>query len=924
MPELTKEEKLIFERTLATGNTDIFTEYFFQLPRSGTWYTPEDHATQYQMLYDTWTANGKPNGELPVLLESSEGGQAETTFIVEWDRAYHGNDPMFLLPHGFRMLPWLSEFLDPTVPLGIAITGTGTGKSQPLGAGILTPSGWSQMGDIRVGKYVIGADGTPKRVNGVYPQGMRPVYKVTFDDGSSTEADDEHLWAITRKTSGNYKVVRTCELRPSKRDFVRMVSPVHFYGGSLPAAPYLIGALLGDGSLTGETLQFSSADDEILARVSNELPERLSLKHYSNYDYGITRDELTGSLRNPLRTTLRELGILGKNSYEKFIPEMYLHASYYDRVALLQGLLDTDGCPSSPSGGIEFVTVSIKLAGDVRELARSLGGKCSISKKRIYTGVAYRLYINFHDPQFSPFYLSRKASAYKPKKYRVVRKIVSVEYIGLRECQCISVEDELYVTDDYIVTHNTCGVAIWALTMCALFPGFRFLNVAPSRTQAELMLNEVEKWCSNTRFRKFIKESPRGAHPLWVSRPHATMQIEVNDGYVSNFVCQTVNRDAKAVLGQEQDFISCDEAQLLENIDEALPVLATRMRGTRITGMPRWGMLRWISNPGKNPELMALMEYYGEIEEETGQAKVLEGIHSSVNIYITKRQLEKQKLSLVSQRSLDRWHGGETAAVYQDQEIPEEHLEACKDKELDAQVENIGRFDDLLGLRHYDLKCEPSHTYVVVGDVGKSNSVSLSSMNIPCVMVFDVTKFLRQPITLSAFHWFDGNGSYEPWLKTMQAMMLRYNASAYYDATSVQTAFEDVRGAAFDDWPTTPVFFSGSVVPKRWSLTIVNRLMADKMFRWPYIKGLWHQARMFEPRSTRIPDDIIATLMVFGLALRAEDTLWTMLEDRYKWKLDEGDSNDPTADFGKPVVYQGEEFVEDVDRYIGGDSYDRY
>jgi hypothetical protein len=595
MAELTKVEQAIFEEVLRTGDVDLFTEHFFQLAKSGTWYCRDHNEEQYHLLYATWFKAGKPGKEFSVVLQDSKGNDIEVELDVEWDYAFYGDDPMFLLRHGFRTLPWLKMFLNPEIPLGIAITGTGTGK--------------------------------------------------------------------------------------------------------------------------------------------------------------------------------------------------------------------------------------------------------------------------------------------------------------------------------------TCGVAIWALTMCALFPGFRFLNVAPSRTQAELMLNEVEKWCSNTKFRKFIKESPRGAHPLWVSRPHATMKIEVNEGYASTFVCQTVNRDASAILGQEQDFINCDEAQLLENIDESLPILATRMRGTRITGAPRWGMLRWISNPGKNPELMALMDHYREIEEDSEQAIVLEGIHSSVNIYITKRQLEKQELSLISQRSKDRWHGGESSAVYQDQEISEDHLELCKDEEMDALVQEIGRFDDLLGLRHYDLKYKPGHSYVVCGDVGKSTAATLSSMNLPCVLVFDVTNFLKRPIEMVAFHWFDGGGSYDPFIDTMQAMMLRYNASAYYDATNVQTAFEDVRDAAFDGWPTTPVFFSGSVIPKRWSLTIVNRLMGDGMFQWPYIKGLWHQARLFDPTSRRIPDDIIAALMVFGLALRTEDTLWTLLEDKYKWKLNlEEEKDDPTVDF---KVYVEERPV-DADRYAATTYIDRY
>lgn len=551
--ELTREEEYIFNQSLKTRNLDLFTEYFFRLPWSGTWFTIEDRPAKYAVLHAAWVRQGRPDDTMGVELD---GKQVELK--VNYDQGYYGSEPMFLLPHGFRMLPWVKEFLNPSIPLGIAITGTGTGK--------------------------------------------------------------------------------------------------------------------------------------------------------------------------------------------------------------------------------------------------------------------------------------------------------------------------------------TCGLAIYYLSCCALFPGFKFLNLAPSRVQAELMLGEIEKWCLNTRFRKFIRES-KGTNPLWVSRPHATLEVEVYPGYASSFVCQTINRDATAVIGQERDAISCDEAQLLHNIDEALPILATRLRGMRSTGELRWGVLRWISNPGKNPELTALMEHYKKIEADSGQAIVMEEVHSSVNLYVTTAQLRRQRLSLRSQREEDRWHGGDATAVYENVEIPEDLLEECFDPDLDRLAREVGEVDDLMGIRSYELSPALGHTYVVVGDVGKSSAVSMSSQNLPCVMVFDITNFLEQPMRLVAFHWFDGQGSYEGFISVMQRMMYKYRASGYYDATSVQTALEDIRGGAFDGWPTTPVYFSGSVVPKRWALTIIIKLMSERMFRWPRIKALWHQSRMYELNARKNPDDVVATLMVFGLALRTEDTLWTLLERRYHWEI---------------------------------------
>lgn len=441
-------------------------------------------------------------------------------------------------------------------------------------------------------------------------------------------------------------------------------------------------------------------------------------------------------------------------------------------------------------------------------------------------------------------------------------------------------------------TGKTAGLAIWALACCALYPGFRMLNVAPSKTQAHLMLGEVEKWCGNTKFRRFIRET-RGINPLWAHTPHATLAVEVEEGFPSTFICQTVKGTATGVLGGERDAICCDEAQLLMDIDEAIPILATRMRGTRSTGDLRWGMLRFISNPGRNPELTALIEQYRHLQDTTGEAIVLEEIHSSANVYVTKRQLAKQGLSLASRRDRDRWHGGVAAAVYDDQEISEDLLEMCRDADMTQWAKQAGDHDDILGLRRYEMPYKSGHTYVVAGDAGKGTAIRMSTMNIPCVMVFDIDSndsFLRRPIELVALYWIDGGGSYEPFIETMQRAMLRYQAAGYYDATNIQTAFEDIRDAAFDGWPTTPVFFSGGKAPKRWALAIVTKLMSDALFRWPYIKALWHQARIYDVTSRRVPDDLIATLLVFGLALRVENALWDKLAKKYHWDIDRRDS----------------------------------
>jgi len=163
-------------------------------------------------------------------------------------------------------------------------------------------------------------------------------------------------------------------------------------------------------------------------------------------------------------------------------------------------------------------------------------------------------------------------------------------------------------------------------------------------------------------------------------------------------------------------------------------------------------------------------------------------------------------------------------------------------------------------------------------------------------MVFEIPEdFLERPCRMAAFYWFDGTGSYKKFIHVLKHAMYRYRAQSYYDATNVQTAMED-----FDDAlanvPSTPIFFSGTVGPKRWAITVLTMMMSDGLLEWPYIKGLWYQARIFDPASKRNADDIIATLLVLMLAFRVEATLLDKLVERYGWDPDEEEKREEAQD----------------------------
>lgn len=353
------------------------------------------------------------------------------------------------------------------------------GKFQPLDSIVMTPTGQTTMGNLKVEDSVIGSNGLPTKVEAIYPQGLQDVYEVVFSDGSKTQCGDDHLWQVNtalRKWQGAKPFVKM--LKEIKNDlftssvaasgkrnnkwFIPLTKPVEFENQQLLIDPYVLGLLIGDGHIADEyRLTFATVDDDILIAVMNEARRQgASITQANGCNYRINSNA-------QLRGYLKSYGLIGKKSNDKFVPNQYKINSIENRLATLQGLMDTDGSIWK-NGVVEYTTVSSKLAEDVKFLVQSLGGTVrttmKMEPKYTYKGETligqpcYRLMIALN---INPFRLGRKMIQWTPrKKYQPTRAIVAVNYLGKKECQCIKVAaaDSLYATDEFILTHNTIQV----------------------------------------------------------------------------------------------------------------------------------------------------------------------------------------------------------------------------------------------------------------------------------------------------------------------------------------------------------------------------------------------------------------------------------------------------------------------------------
>lgn len=468
----------------------------------------------------------------------------------------------------------------------------GLGKGLLKSTIIYTPFGKTTMGQLKIGDDVIGSNGKPTKVTGVFPQPKQDIFEITFNDGFKIKTDGSHLWSVTscnysktvegKKNNENLitlstlqmfegdvinnevngRVYKTETYYKTKRGFnkwsIPIVEPIQFnpIESELPIDPYLLGLCIGDGHINKKSCRFTIHKNDF-----NELLD----PYIKNINVDRRNGHFMGSVF--LGDSIVDLGLSNKKSYEKFIPEIYKLSSISDRLSLLQGLMDTDGyCNIGKKEGdfrsTEYSTTSEQLANDVCELVQTLGGIArKSSRKSFYTKngervecrTSYRINIKLTNGM-NPFRLKRKSDLYfSPKKYPVCRYIKNIEKVGFDETVCISVDadDKLYVVEHGIVTHNTSAAVMASLESKAK----KVLIVCP----ASLKINwkrEIEMYDPEKKI--LIVEGRK-----WGSTfDYYIINYDIIKNYHSD---EDSDEDVKLLVNANFDLAIVDEAHYLSN-----------------------------------------------------------------------------------------------------------------------------------------------------------------------------------------------------------------------------------------------------------------------------------------------------------------------------------------------------------------------
>lgn len=438
---------------------------------------------------------------------------------------------------------------------------------------IPTPSGWKNMGDVKIGDTVFDINGDHTKV--IWTTGKlqsKECYDLTFNDGSHIVADADHLWLahnfvdrLTKKRKAERPLravstreiaatVRTDHAKPTSNWSVPPCS--HFKmrkNNNLLINPYVLGAWLGDGSKKNGDI--AGIDEEVFEGIFEFYKKGYQNKHH-RYALGLSGD-------------LKELGL--KNN--KHIPDIYLRASYEQRLDLLRGLMDTDGTAEYRYGGCRFFNTDYTIITGFLDLVRGLGfvPRCSRQKYTTITGKHRHGWLVSFIADVSVFRIARKAKRQKLVKHQY-RYITDAIPVHGRQVQCLTVASKtrsFLAGETYCPTHN-CDM-----------PGYAALIIR--RTLADLekpgaLISKSHEWLRDTAAKWYDRKK------TWIFPSGATLSF----GYLEG------PNDRFNYKGAELQMIGIDECTDIEEVDYRY--MFSRLRRLKDVEIPI--RMRCASNPG--------------------------------------------------------------------------------------------------------------------------------------------------------------------------------------------------------------------------------------------------------------------------------------------------------------------------------------
>lgn len=505
------------------------------------------------------------------------------------------------------------------------------GYEQPYSEPVLTPAGYVPMGSLKVGDLVMNPNGSPVRIGDIVEQGTTEIYEVEFQDGRKVRCGANHLWATCRNGKKFY-IMRTVDYMkrklkqgsPGKEHYpykIPELNPLNFDERPVTVDPYVLGVLLGDGYICGDQVRFSTADEFIVEELQRRLPEYI-IEHKEQYNY-VIKSKVQGI--NELNRQLKDLKVKVK-SYNKFIPENYKFTSIENRFELIRGLMDTDG--SITNGACSFVSTSEQLIDDMVFVLRSLGIRCKKSKE-----IPGRNSVDFNNGNYSdtrPHWeltVTTEEDIFKlPRKLEKIRKDRKYNYKGIgiksirktgefekQRCLCIDNENHLYITKDFIPTHNSYKGGAMLCRNFFLIPGSKSYVYASNKqyltddgilTKAWDYMDFIDENTAWGKKRQAVNTSMRRRASMIVTDNFGN-KIEV--GYKSEIIGVSLKDNPDAVRGKAGMLILWEEAGTFPELKAAWQIARPSVEQDGVA----FGLMIMFGTGGdEGPAVMTLREAF--------------------------------------------------------------------------------------------------------------------------------------------------------------------------------------------------------------------------------------------------------------------------------------------------------------------------
>lgn len=505
------------------------------------------------------------------------------------------------------------------------------GYEQPYSEPVLTPTGYVPMGSLKVGDLVMNPNGSPVRIGDIVEQGTTEIYEVEFQDGRKVRCGANHLWATCRNGKKFY-IMRTVDYMkrklkqgsPGKEHYpykIPELNPLNFDERPVTVDPYVLGILLGDGYICGDQVRFSTADEFIVEELQRRLPDYI-IEHKEQYNY-VIKSKVQGI--NELNRQLKDLKVKVK-SYNKFIPENYKFTSIENRFELIRGLMDTDG--SVTNGACSFVSTSEQLIDDIVFVLRSLGIRCKKSKE-----IPGRNNVDFNNGNYSdtrPHWeltITTEEDIFKlPRKLEKIRKNRTYNYKGIgikairktgefekQRCLCIDNENHLYITKDFIPTHNSYKGGSMLCRNFFLIPGSKSYVYASNKqyltddgilTKAWDYMDFIDENTAWGKKRQAVNTSMRRRASMIVTDNFGN-KIEV--GYKSEIMGVSLKDNPDAVRGKAGMLILWEEAGTFPELKAAWQIARPSVEQDGVA----FGLMIMFGTGGdEGPAVMTLREAF--------------------------------------------------------------------------------------------------------------------------------------------------------------------------------------------------------------------------------------------------------------------------------------------------------------------------